>query len=68
MMSSENKVNANILREEVQNKITDERPQLHVGRYVRLVELDKYCNKSDWESCFNCAPSLNLFLFTKLIF
>lgn len=44
-MSSENKVNVNILCKEVKNKITEERAQLHVGMYVLLLELDKYGKK-----------------------
>lgn len=45
VMSSENKVNVNILCKEVKNKITEERAQLHVGMYVLLLELDKYGKK-----------------------
>lgn len=67
-MSSENEVNGNTLCEEVKNKITDERAQLHVGNDVLLLVLDKYGKKNDGGSCSGCAPSLNLFLFTLLIF
>ena len=68
MLSSENKVNGDILCKEVKNKITDERAQLHGDMYVHLPELDKYGKKNDCGSCFNCTPSLDLFLFTLLTF